>query len=85
LYDAEHFFNPNPINRYSLGIKNKTLTPSDGVCIAGVDGCRVPVCIFASAGQDIGGRAHKLIIKKRRCQLFARLVRSDTGGIKNRR
>jgi hypothetical protein len=26
LYDAEHFFNPNPINRYSLGTKNKTLT-----------------------------------------------------------
>jgi hypothetical protein len=26
LYNAEHFFNPNPINRYSLGTKNKTLT-----------------------------------------------------------
>jgi hypothetical protein len=26
LYDDEHFFNPNPLNRYSLGTKNKTLT-----------------------------------------------------------
>jgi len=26
LYDAEHFFNPNSMNRYSLGTKNKTLT-----------------------------------------------------------
>jgi hypothetical protein len=25
LYDAEHFFQPNPLNRYSLGTKNKTL------------------------------------------------------------
>lgn len=25
LYDAEHFFHPNPQNRYSLGTKNKTL------------------------------------------------------------
>ncbi|MCP3462946.1 MULTISPECIES: DUF1214 domain-containing protein [unclassified Bradyrhizobium] len=25
LYDAEHFFNPNGLNRYSLGTKNKTL------------------------------------------------------------
>jgi hypothetical protein len=25
LYDAEHFFHPNPLNRYSLGTKNKTL------------------------------------------------------------
>jgi len=25
LYNAEHFFNPNPVNRYSLGTKNKTL------------------------------------------------------------
>src|SRR5207245_9798996 len=25
LYNAEHFFNPNPLNRYSLGTKNKTL------------------------------------------------------------
>jgi len=25
LYDAEHFFNPNPMNRYSLGTKNKSL------------------------------------------------------------
>jgi hypothetical protein len=25
LYDAEHFFHPNPRNRYSLGTKNKTL------------------------------------------------------------
>jgi len=26
LYTAEHFFNPNPLNRYALGTKNKTLT-----------------------------------------------------------
>jgi hypothetical protein len=26
LYNAEHFFNPNPMNRYSLGTKDKTLT-----------------------------------------------------------
>jgi hypothetical protein len=26
LYDAENFFNPDKINRYSLGTKNKTLT-----------------------------------------------------------
>jgi hypothetical protein len=25
LYDAEHFFHPNELNRYSLGTKNKTL------------------------------------------------------------
>lgn len=25
LYDAEHFFHPNPLNRYSLGTKNKDL------------------------------------------------------------
>jgi hypothetical protein len=25
LYDAEHFFYPNPLSRYSLGTKNKTL------------------------------------------------------------
>jgi hypothetical protein len=25
LYNTEHFFNPNPLNRYSLGTKNKTL------------------------------------------------------------
>jgi hypothetical protein len=25
LYDAEHFFQPNPLNRYSLGTKNKIL------------------------------------------------------------
>jgi hypothetical protein len=25
LYDAVHFFHPNPLNRYSLGTKNKTL------------------------------------------------------------
>jgi hypothetical protein len=25
LYDAEHFFYPNPLGRYSLGTKNKTL------------------------------------------------------------
>jgi hypothetical protein len=25
LYDAEHFFHPNALNRYSLGTKNKTL------------------------------------------------------------
>jgi hypothetical protein len=25
LYDAEHFFHPSPLNRYSLGTKNKTL------------------------------------------------------------
>ena len=25
LYDAQHFFVPNPVNRYSLGTKNKTL------------------------------------------------------------
>jgi hypothetical protein len=25
LYDAEHLFHPNPLNRYSLGTKNKTL------------------------------------------------------------
>jgi hypothetical protein len=25
LYDEEHFFHPNPLNRYSLGTKNKTL------------------------------------------------------------
>jgi hypothetical protein len=25
LYNAEHFFNPNPLNRYSLGTKDKTL------------------------------------------------------------
>ena len=25
LYDAEHFFHSNPLNRYSLGTKNKTL------------------------------------------------------------
>jgi hypothetical protein len=25
LYDAEHFFYPNPLDRYSLGTKNKTL------------------------------------------------------------
>jgi hypothetical protein len=25
LYDAEHFFHANPLNRYSLGTKNKTL------------------------------------------------------------
>jgi len=31
LYNAEHFFNPNPLNRYSLGTKNKTLKyNSDG-------------------------------------------------------
>jgi hypothetical protein len=31
LYDAEHFFAPNEINRYSLGTKNKTLkTNPDG-------------------------------------------------------
>lgn len=25
LYDQEHFFHPNPLNRYSLGTKNKSL------------------------------------------------------------
>jgi hypothetical protein len=25
LYDAEHFFHANPLNRYSLGTKNKSL------------------------------------------------------------
>ena len=25
LYDAEHFFHPNELNRYWLGTKNKTL------------------------------------------------------------
>jgi hypothetical protein len=25
LYNGEHFFNPNPLGRYSLGTKNKTL------------------------------------------------------------
>jgi hypothetical protein len=25
LYNAEHFFHPNALNRYSLGTKNKTL------------------------------------------------------------
>jgi hypothetical protein len=25
LYDAEHFFHPNPLNRYSLGTKSKIL------------------------------------------------------------
>jgi len=25
LCDSEHFFHPNPLNRYSLGTKNKTL------------------------------------------------------------
>ena len=25
LYDQYHFFQPNPLNRYSLGTKNKTL------------------------------------------------------------
>ena len=25
LYNAVHFFNPNPLGRYSLGTKNKTL------------------------------------------------------------
>ncbi|GAS87070.1 hypothetical protein RMCB_1166 [Mycolicibacterium brisbanense] len=25
LYNEQHFFNPNPLNRYSLGTKNKTL------------------------------------------------------------
>ena len=25
LYNAEHFFHPNPLNRYSLGTKNRTL------------------------------------------------------------
>ena len=29
LYDAEHFFNPNPLNRYSLGTKNKS---ADALC-----------------------------------------------------
>jgi hypothetical protein len=29
LYNAEHFFNPNPMNRYSLGTKNKTLKYND--------------------------------------------------------
>ena len=31
LYDQYHFFHPNPLNRYSLGTKNKTLKyDSDG-------------------------------------------------------
>ena len=31
LYNAEHFFNPNPLKRYSLGTKNKDLKyNSDG-------------------------------------------------------
>ena len=31
LYNEGHFFNPNPLNRYSLGTKNKTLQKnSDG-------------------------------------------------------
>jgi len=31
LYDQNHFFHPNPLNRYSLGTKNKTLKyDSDG-------------------------------------------------------
>jgi hypothetical protein len=25
VYDEYHFFHPNPLNRYSLGTKNKTL------------------------------------------------------------
>jgi Protein of unknown function (DUF1214) len=25
LYNGEHFFNPNPLQRYSLGTKNKNL------------------------------------------------------------
>jgi hypothetical protein len=25
LYNEEHFFHPNPLNRYSLGTKNKNL------------------------------------------------------------
>ncbi|MEN5206579.1 DUF1254 domain-containing protein [Stenotrophomonas terrae] len=34
LYDANHFFVPNPIQRYSLGTKNKTLKlASDGALI----------------------------------------------------
>jgi hypothetical protein len=28
LYNAEHFFAPNELNRYSLGTKNKTLKPN---------------------------------------------------------
>lgn len=29
LYDAQHFFVPNGLSRYSLGTKNKTLSPND--------------------------------------------------------
>ena len=29
LYDQYHFFHPNPLNRYSLGTKNKTLKYND--------------------------------------------------------
>jgi hypothetical protein len=29
LYNSEHFFNTNPLNRYSLGTKNKTLKYND--------------------------------------------------------
>jgi hypothetical protein len=29
LYNDEHFFNTNPLNRYSLGTKNKSLTYND--------------------------------------------------------
>jgi hypothetical protein len=30
LYDKEHFFYPDPLNRYSLGTKNKSLNDADG-------------------------------------------------------
>jgi len=30
LYNAEHFFHPNTLNRYSLGTKNKTVKGESG-------------------------------------------------------
>ena len=29
LYNEQHFFNPNPLNRYSLGTKNKKIKLND--------------------------------------------------------
>jgi hypothetical protein len=42
LYDAEHFFHPNALNRYSLGTKNKALKLSDDGSLTLYAGARSP-------------------------------------------
>ena len=70
LYNADHLFHPNPLQRFSLGTKNKTLQENRGRFADALPGRQVP---WQGQGNQLAARAHRPVLVAV-AQLLARSI-----------